>query len=56
VWQSVVSLEIGILIHRPMAMVQGAIKGNDLVLWWCQWLLQAQLTIVFEKTLEMEVI
>ena len=36
-------------------MVVGAVGNNDLVLWWCPRLFHAQLTFVFEKTLEVEV-
>ena len=36
---SLVSLEIGIVVHRPIKMpslVQGVVGNNDLVLWWSQ--------------------
>ena len=37
-------------------MVSGAVGNNNLALWWNQWLLQVQITLVFEKILEVEVI
>jgi len=37
-------------------MVQGAVSGNDLALWWCQWLQQIKFTFIFEKILEVDVI
>ena len=45
---SLVSLEIGIVVHRPISngksMVLGVIGNDDLELWWSQWLLKAQFT------------
>ena len=38
------------------SMVRGAGSNNDLSLWWCQWLLQVESAIVFEKSLKVEVI
>ena len=29
-------------------MVQDAVGNKDIVLWWCQWLLQVQFTFVYD--------
>ena len=35
-------------------MDRGGVGNNDLMLWWCKWLFQVQITFVFEKILEGE--
>ena len=43
-------------IFHGQSMTQIMVCSNDLVLVWCQWLLQVRFTFIVEKVLEVEVI